>query len=169
MTAAPQIHKSCFIADSAVIMGDVTINKDCGVYPHAVIRGDQNTITIGERSNVQDCCVIHVDSTHPAIIGKEVSIGHAAMIHGATIQDTCLVGIHATILNGATIGTGSIIGAGAVVTADTIIPKHSLVLGVPAKVIKTDPLLVEKIKRNAEIYTALSRRHREKEFLYYQK
>ncbi len=155
------IHKSSFIASSAVIIGDVTIGKNCGVYPHAVIRGDENPIVIGDGSNVQDCCVIHTDAAHQVHIGKNVTIGHAAMIHGATIADDCLVGIHATILNGARIETGSIVGACALVTEEMVVPKHSLVLGIPGKIIKQDPQFVDTIRKNAEIYQKLSQKHRQ--------
>ena len=97
----PKIHKSSFIAPNAVIIGNVTIGKNCGVFPNAVIRGDENSIVIGDGSNIQDCCVIHTDAEHQVKIGKNVTIGHAAVIHGATIVDDCLIGIHATVLNGA--------------------------------------------------------------------
>lgn len=164
----PTIHPSSFIAKSAVIIGDVTIGKNCGVFPHAVIRGDQSTITIGDGSNVQDCCVIHVDSEHTVTIGKNVSIGHCAMIHGAAIEDECLIGIHATVLNGATIERGSIIGANALVTADMHVPKHSLVLGVPGKVIKQDENFLEMAQKNALTYQRLSKKHKEQSFQYYE-
>ena len=154
-----KIDKSSFIAPTAVLIGDVTIGKHCGVYPHAVIRGDQNSIEIGDGSNVQDCCVIHVNDTFPVKIGKNVSIGHLAMIHGATIEDDCLIGINATVLNGARIGSGSMIGANALVTAGVEIPKNSLVLGVPGKVIKQDEGLLEMIRYNAETYKKLSQNH----------
>ena len=153
------IDTSSFIAPSAVIIGDVSIGKNCGVYPHAVIRGDQNSIEIGDGSNIQDCCVIHVNDTFPVKIGKNVSIGHCAMIHGATIEDECLIGISATILNGAKIGSGSVIGANALITAGAEIPKNSLVLGVPGKVIKQDEGLLEMIRSNAETYKILSQKH----------
>ena len=154
-----KIDKSSFIASTAILLGDVTIGKDCGIYPHAVIRGDQNSIEIGDGSNVQDCCVIHVNNEHPVKIGKNVSIGHLAMIHGATIEDECLIGINATVLNGAKIGSGSVIGANALVTTGTEIPKNSLVLGVPGKVIKQDEGLLEMIRSNAETYKKLSQSH----------
>jgi len=155
----PTIHKSSFIAPSAVIIGDVTIGKNCGIYPHAVIRGDENSIEIGNGSNVQDCCVIHVDDTYHVKIGNDVSIGHLAMIHGAIIEDECLIGINATVLNGAKIGSGSVIGANALVTAGTEIPKNSLVIGVPGKVIKQDEGLLELIRYNAKAYKRLSKEH----------
>ena len=155
----PNVHKSSFIAPSAVIIGNVSIGKNCGVYPHAVIRGDENSIEIGDGSNVQDCCVIHVDDKYHVKIGKDVSIGHLAMIHGAIIEDECLIGISATILNGVKIGSGSIIGANALVTAGMEIPKNSLVIGVPGKVVKQDEGLLELIRYNAKEYKRLSKEH----------
>jgi len=157
----PKIHKSSFIAPNAVIIGNVTIGENCGVFPNAVIRGDENSIVIGDGSNIQDCCVIHTDAEHQVKIGKNVTIGHAAMIHGATILDDCLIGIHATVLNGARIGSGSIIGACALVTEDMVVPEHSLILGVPGKIIKQDPQFVDMIRKNAEIYQKLSQKHKQ--------
>jgi carbonic anhydrase/acetyltransferase-like protein (isoleucine patch superfamily) len=157
----PKIHKSSFIAPNAIIIGNVTIGENCGVFPNAVIRGDENSIVIGDGSNIQDCCVIHTDAEHQVKIGKNVTIGHAAMIHGATILDECLIGIHATVLNGARIGSGSIIGACALVTEDMVVPEHSLILGVPGKIIKQDPQFVDIIRKNAEIYQKLSQKHKQ--------
>jgi len=160
----PIIDKTAFIDETAVIIGNVKIGKNCGVYPNAIIRGDQNLIEIDDGSNVQDCCVIHVDSEHKAKIGRNVSIGHLAMIHGATIGDDCLIGIHATLLNGSEIGSGSIIGANALVTSDMIIPENSLVVGIPGKIIKQDEKFREKARINAEIYKKLSKKHKENLF-----
>jgi carbonic anhydrase/acetyltransferase-like protein (isoleucine patch superfamily) len=157
----PKIHKSSFIASNAVIIGNVTIGKNCSVFPNAVIRGDENSIVIGDGSNIQDCCVIHTDAEHQVKIGKNVTIGHAAMIHGATILDDCLIGIHATVLNGARISSGSIIGACALVTEDMVVPEYSLILGVPGKIIKQDPQFVDMIRKNAEIYQKLSQKHKQ--------
>ena len=157
----PKIHKSSFIDPKAVIIGNVTIEKNCGVYPNAVIRGDQNSITIGDGSNIQDCCIIHTDENHQVKIGKNVTIGHAAMIHGATILDDCLIGIHATILNGARINPGSIIGACALITENMVVPEYSLVLGIPGKIIKQDPQFIKIIRKNAEIYQNLSQKHKQ--------
>ena len=162
-----RIHKTSFIAKSAVIIGDVTIGKNCGVYPQAVIRGDENSIEIGDGSNVQDCCVIHVDKDHCVKIGKNVSIGHTAMIHGAIIGDECLIGIHATVLNGAKIGSGSIIGASALVTENMEIPKNSLVLGVPGKIVKQDESFLKETRKYAEAYKMLSQKHRQGTFMVY--
>lgn len=156
-----KIHPSSFIAPSAVIIGDVTIGKNCGVFPNAVIRGDENAIVIDEGSNIQDCCVIHTDAEHKVHIGKNVTIGHAAVVHGATISDDCLVGIHATVLNGARVGSGSIIGACGLVTENMVVPEHSLVLGIPGKVVKQDLSLVELIRKNAEEYQVLSLKHKQ--------
>ena len=157
----PEIHKSSFIAKSAVIIGKVKIGKDCGVFPHAVVRGDQNTITIDDGANVQDCCVIHTDVDHEVTIGKNVSIGHGAIVHGSAIKDDCLIGMHATIMNVAKVGSGSIIGAKALVTTDMEIPEHSLVLGVPGKIIKHDKTFREIAKKNAKTYQKISKEHLE--------
>ncbi len=157
----PIIHKSTYVDKTAVIIGNVKIGKNCGIYPHAVIRGDENSIEIDDGSNIQDCCVIHVNSEYKTKIGKNVSIGHSAMIHGATIEDDCIIGIHATVLNGAKIGRGSIIGANALVTQEMEVPENSLVLGVPGKIVKQDEKYREQARLNAETYIKLSREHKE--------
>jgi carbonic anhydrase/acetyltransferase-like protein (isoleucine patch superfamily) len=164
----PKINKSSFIAKSAVVIGNVTIGKNCGVFPNSVIRGDENSIEIGECSNIQDCCVLHVDDKHPLKIGKNVSIGHGAIVHGATVEDNCLIGINATVLDGAYIKHGSIIGANALVTVDMQVPENSLVLGVPGKIVKKDKKFVKMIVRNAKTYQQLSKYHIEKRYLHYQ-
>jgi len=159
-TLKPSIDPSSFIAPSAILIGDVRIGKNCGVYPNAVLRGDENTITIGDGSNIQDCCVIHTDADHQVRIGKNVTIGHAAMIHGATIEDDCLIGIHATALNGARIRKGSIIGACALVTENMEVPPSSLVLGLPGKIVKHDEQYINTIRENAAEYQRLSQKHK---------
>ena len=156
-----QIDSSAFIASTAVIIGDVTIGKECGVFPYAVIRGDQNSIVIDDGSNVQDCCVIHTDKDHSVRIGKNVSLGHCSMVHGAHLEDNVLVGIHATILNGAQVGTGSIIGANALVTTDMIVPPCSLVMGVPGKIKKQDTKFLKMALKNAKIYRGISKSHKQ--------
>jgi carbonic anhydrase/acetyltransferase-like protein (isoleucine patch superfamily) len=158
------IHKSSYVAPTAVLIGNVTIGKDCGVFPHAVIRGDENSIILGDGSNVQDCCVIHTDADHSVKIGKNVTIGHAAVVHGATIADDCLIGIHATVLNGANIGSGSIIGACALVPEGMVVPQNSLVLGIPGKIVKQDPSYIEMIRKNATEYRHLSLKHKQGAF-----
>ena len=156
----PKIDPSCYIASSATIIGDVTLEKNCSVYPNAVIRGDENTIKIGKRSNIQDCCVIHTDRNHTVNIGKYVTLGHGAIVHGATIEDECIIGMHATVLNGAKIGRGSIIGANALVTENMIVPENSLVVGVPGKVVKNDEKYREMAKKNAEEYLNIAERYK---------
>lgn len=163
----PEIHKSSFVAKTAVIIGDVKIGKNCGVFPNAVIRGDENSIKIDDGSNVQDCCVIHCDKEHGVNIGKNVSLGHGTVIHGATIGDNCLIGINATILNGAKIGSGSIIGANALVTTDMEVPENSLVLGVPGKIIKQDKKFIEMARSNAKTYQKIAKEHLEGKHLVY--
>jgi carbonic anhydrase/acetyltransferase-like protein (isoleucine patch superfamily) len=158
----PEIHKSSFIDKTAIIIGNVKIGKNCGVFPYAVIRGDENSIEIGDGSNIQDCCVIHCDKEHSVKIGKNVSIGHCAMVHGATIGDDCLIGIHSTVLNGAKIGSGSIIGANALVKSYMEVPENSLVVGVPGKIIKQDPEFRKQAKENAKEYMRLGREHKDK-------
>jgi len=155
----PEIHKSSFIAKTAVIIGNVKIGRNCGVFPNAVIRGDQNSIHIDNGSNVQDCCVIHTDEEHRVIIGKNVSIGHGAIVHGAFLDDDCLLGMNVTVLNGAKIGKGSIIGANTLIKTGMNIPKNSMVLGIPGKIVKQDKNFREIARRNAEIYKGLSKNH----------
>ncbi len=147
-----KVPASCFVANDAIIIGDVSMGEGCSVWFKAVIRGDQNSIEIGEGTNIQDCAVVHVDNEHPTTIGKNVSVGHGAVVHGCTIGDHVIVGMNSAILSGAKVGKGCIIGAKALVTSTMDIPDHSLVVGVPAKVIKTDEKLMEAIKGNAERY-----------------
>ena len=145
--------ESVFISPTSVIVGDITFGKNCTVWFNAVIRGDLSPIKIGENSNIQDCCVIHTESTHPVTIGNNVTIGHGAIIHGATLEDNTLIGMGAIILNGAKIGTNSIIGAGALVTEGTEIPPNSVAVGSPAKVIKSiNDKGTEMIKLSAKHY-----------------
>jgi carbonic anhydrase/acetyltransferase-like protein (isoleucine patch superfamily) len=163
----PSVHPSSYISASAVIIGDVTIGRDCGVFPHAVIRGDENKIIIDDGTNIQDCSVIHVDTSHSVRIGKNVTVGHSAVIHGAVIEDDCLIGIHATVLNGARIGSGSIIGANALVIADMKVPENSLVLGVPGKIVKQDPGFRDMNRSNAETYKSLVKRYKANQYEHY--
>ena len=165
----PKIDKSSFVAKNAVIIGNVKVGKNCGIYPCAVIRGDQNSIEIGDGSNIQDGCVIHCDEKNNVKIGKNVTIGHCAMIHGAIIEDDCLIGIHSTILNGARIRKGSIIGANSLVTSDMEIPENSLVMGVPGKIIKQDEKYKDKARLNAEIYQKLSKTHKDGKYSWFER
>ena len=150
--------KSIFIAPNATVLGEVEIGNEVSIWFGAVMRGDSDTISIGQRSNVQDNAVLHADPGFPCIIGDDCIIGHSAIVHGAKLSNNVLVGMRATILNGAEIGEYSIIGAGALVTENMKIPPFSLVMGMPAKVIK--PISEEqkiKIIKNAEAYVQLSR------------
>jgi carbonic anhydrase/acetyltransferase-like protein (isoleucine patch superfamily) len=125
-----------WVADNATVLGDVTIEEDASVWFNVVIRGDNERITIGARSNIQDGCVLHTDPGFPMVIGPDVTIGHMAMLHGCTIGAGALIGIGAIILNGAKIGEGALVGAGALVGEGKVIPPRSLVLGSPGKVVR---------------------------------
>lgn len=128
------IHESAFIAPGAIVLGDVTIEEDCGIWYHATVRAERASVRIGRGSNIQDNCVVHVDAGHTVSIGENVTVGHGAIIHGCTIGDNSLVGMGAILLNGCHIGRNCIIGAGALVTQNTVIPDNSLVLGNPGKI-----------------------------------
>lgn len=148
-----QIHDSVYIAPGAIVLGDVTIKENSSVWFHATIRGDRNHIFIGSQSNIQDNCVLHVDTQFPVEIGNGVTVGHGAILHGCKIGDNSLIGMGAILLNGATIGKNCIVGAGALVTQNTIIPDHSLVIGSPAKICRTVTKdEIENNKKNALHY-----------------
>ena len=123
-----------YIAPNATLIGGVTLGLDASVWFGAVLRGDSEPIVVGERSNIQDLCVLHTDPGFPLVIGANCTIGHQAMLHGCTIGDNCLIGIQAIVLNGARIGRNCLIGAGALVTEGMIIPDNSMVVGMPGKV-----------------------------------
>ena len=147
------IDGECFIAPNAAVIGDVKLAPDTSVWFSAVIRGDTDTLTIGARSNVQDNSVIHTDAGIPVEIGEGVTIGHGCIIHGCNIGDNTLIGMGCTILNRASIGKNCIIGAHALVTQGMEIPDNSLVLGVPAKIVRaTTEQEIERNKANAQIY-----------------
>lgn len=157
----PDIDPTAYVAKEAVVMGAVKLGPHSSVWPMCVLRGDIESIEIGEGSNVQDGTVIHLADDLPVKVGRYVTIGHQAMIHACTIEDECLIGMKATILDGAVIGHHSIVGAGAVVTKGTIIPPGSLVLGVPAKVVRTlSPEEQADIRHWAEKYVHASRAHK---------
>lgn len=160
----PHIDPSCYIHPAASVLGHVRLGAGVSVWPFASLRGDVDPIELGENSNVQDNCVIHTDHGFPVRIGRNVTLGHAAIVHGATVEDDCLIGIRAIVLNGAKIGRGSLIAAGAVVTPGTEIPPHSLVMGLPAKVVRTDPGLADSNRANAQRYVGYAERHRRGDF-----
>jgi carbonic anhydrase/acetyltransferase-like protein (isoleucine patch superfamily) len=149
-----------FVAGNATVIGDITVGNHVGIWFGAVIRADKDRIVIGDRSNIQDNCVVHTSKGFPVTIGNDVSIGHGAILHGCTINDNVLIGMGAIILNGAKIGNGSIIGAGTVVTEGKEIPPNSVVIGVPGKVVKqTDPDQHQHILNNAASYVELAREY----------
>jgi len=135
----PTKDPKTFVADGAKVIGKVTMKEYSSIWFNSVARGDVNRIEIGRYSNVQDNSVLHVADDCPTIIGDFVTVGHNCIIHGATVEDHCLIGMGAIVLNKAVIGTGSIVAAGAVVKEGQIVPPHSLVVGIPAKVIKQVP------------------------------
>ena len=152
--------KPLFVAGNATVIGNISFGKEVGIWFGAVIRADKDRITIGDRSNIQDNCIVHTSKGYPVTLGSEVSVGHGAILHGCTIQDRVLVGMGAVILNGARIGTGSIIGAGAVVTEGKDIPPNSVVVGVPGKIVKqTDAGQNQHILNNAFSYVELAREY----------
>lgn len=134
MLKTPQIEKNVFVAQGAIIRGDVTIGEHSSVWFNAVLRAETASIVIGRNTNIQDNCVLHVDAGADVRIGDQVTIGHNAVVHGCTIGDNTLIGMGAIILNHAVIGKNCIIGAGALITQNTVIPDNSLVIGNPGKV-----------------------------------
>ncbi|MDD4307488.1 MAG: gamma carbonic anhydrase family protein, partial [Thermoplasmata archaeon] len=132
----PKVHESCYVHRTAVIVGDVEIAENCGIWPNAVIRGDEAPIKIGRNSNVQDCCVIHVTTDTGTEIGENVSLGHGCVVHGATVGDNVIIGMKAVVLNRAVVGSGSVVAAGALVKEGSVIPPGSLVVGVPGKTVR---------------------------------
>ncbi len=156
----PQIDPSSYIAPSADVIGDATIGADCSIWFGTVIRADVHYIKIGNRTSIQDLSMVHVthhklddrSDGHPTIIGDDVTVGHRVMLHGCTIKNACLIGMSATILDGAVIGEESIVGAGALVTKNKVFPPRSLILGSPAKFVRE--LTSDEI---AELYGSASR------------
>ncbi|MBA3297317.1 MAG: gamma carbonic anhydrase family protein [Acidobacteria bacterium] len=131
----PRVHESAYVDDSAQVIGDVEIGPESSVWMNAVVRGDVHRIRIGSRSNIQDATVVHVmNGTHPTTIGDDVTIGHAAVVHGCTISDRVLIGMGAILLNGARVGEDSIVAAGTLVTEERDLPPRSLIMGSPGKV-----------------------------------
>ena len=156
---APQLAEGTWVADSAQIIGNVTLGENASVWFGAVLRGDTEPITIGRNSNVQDLSVLHTDVDCPLTIGDNVTIGHQVMLHGCTIGDNTLIGIQAVVLNRAKIGRNSIVGAGAVVTEGKEFPDNSLIVGAPAKAIRLlDDAATAKLLQRAQHYVENSRR-----------
>ena len=157
----PAIHDSAWVADSAAVMGNVTLSEDSSVWFGVVIRGDTETITVGKGANIQDNSVLHADHGMPLVIGENVTVGHQVMLHGCTVGDGSLIGIGAIVLNGAKIGKNSLVGAGALVTEGKEFPDGCMILGSPAKAVRqlTDAQ-IEGLKMSAQHYIDNARRYK---------
>jgi carbonic anhydrase/acetyltransferase-like protein (isoleucine patch superfamily) len=159
---AGTVGADVFLAPNATVLGEVTLGNRVGIWFGAVVRADKDRIAIGADSNVQDNCVIHCSAGRPVTIGREVSVGHGAILHGCTIGDRVLVGMGAVVLNGAVVGEDSLIGAGAVVTEGAQIPSGSVVVGVPGRIAKqTTGEQRAHIRKNAASYVELAKRYRD--------
>ncbi|MEU1031746.1 gamma carbonic anhydrase family protein [Streptomyces mirabilis] len=158
----PRVDPEAFTAPTSVVIGDVTLHAGASVWYGAVLRADFGPIVIGADSNIQDNCTLHVDPGFPITVGERVSVGHNAVVHGATVEDDCLIGMGATVLNGAVIGAGSLVAAQALVPQGMQVPPGSLVAGVPAKVKR--PLTEEErqgLTLNGTFYVDLAKTHKE--------
>ena len=157
LAKTPDTARANWVAANATVVGDVTLGARSSVFYGAVLRGDIARIVVGEGSNIQDNCVVHLADDLDAIIGNWVTVGHSAIIHACVIEDECLIGMGATVLDGARVGARSIVGAGAVVTPRTVIPPGSMVLGAPAKVVRALSEQEQKdLRAWAEKYTHVS-------------
>lgn len=157
----PQVHESAWVADSAQVIGAVTLESDASVWFGAVLRGDTETLRIGKGSNVQDGSVLHADVGQPLTVGESVTVGHQVMLHGCAIGDGSLIGIQAVVLNGARIGRYCLVGAGSLVTEGKEFPDGSMIMGSPARVVRQlTPEQIEGLKRSAASYMENARRFR---------
>jgi carbonic anhydrase/acetyltransferase-like protein (isoleucine patch superfamily) len=158
---SPRVHETAWVADTAVLIGEVDLDVEASTWFGAVLRGDNEIIAVGSRSNIQDNAVLHTDRGFPLSIGDGCTIGHKAMLHGCTIGENTLVGMGATILNGARIGSNCLIGANALVTEGKVIPDNSLVVGAPGKVVRLlDESAIARLRRSAETYVEKVRLYR---------
>ena len=158
---SPQLGPGAWVADSAQVIGEVVMGPDASVWFGAVVRGDTESIRIGRNSNIQDLSVLHADLGKPLEIGDNVTVGHQVMLHGCTIGDNSLIGIQSVVLNGARIGRNCIVGAGSVVTEGKEFPDNSLIIGSPAKVVRTlDDAAAKKLAESAEHYVGNASRFR---------
>ena len=158
--AKPRVEPSAFVHDSAELIGAVSVAKDASIWPGSVLRGDVDRIVVGERSNIQDLTVIHCRHGRPTIVGRGVTVGHRVILHGARIGDLCLIGMGAIVME-AEIGRETLVAAGALVLAGMRVPPRSLVMGSPAKVVRTlKPAEIAGLRRSAAEYVKLARSHR---------
>lgn len=156
----PTVDDSAWIAPNATLIGNVTLGPESSVFYGSVLRGDTDAIVLGARSNLQDNVVVHCDTGIPTTIGSGVSVGHGAVVHGCTVENDCLIGMNATIMNGAVIGAESLVAGGAVVLEGAVFPPRSLIAGVPAKLrreLSDDDIAA--VRANADHYVELSRAH----------
>jgi carbonic anhydrase/acetyltransferase-like protein (isoleucine patch superfamily) len=155
------VDPSAFIAPGAVVLGDVRLGREASVWYGTVIRGDTAPIRIGDETNIQDLSVVHADADAPCTIGNRVGVGHRAILHGCAVEDECLVGMGAVLLNHVRVGRGSVIGAGALLPEGMVVPAGSLVLGIPARVVRpVDRELAARIESTWRHYLELARAHR---------
>jgi carbonic anhydrase/acetyltransferase-like protein (isoleucine patch superfamily) len=155
------VHPTAFVAPTASVLGDVTLGPRASVWYGAVLRGDMAPIVVGEASNLQDGAIVHVDAGKPARIGARVGVGHRALLHGCTVEDDCLIGMASVLLNDVHVGTGSVVAAGAVLPEGMRVAPGSVVMGVPARVVRpVDPELRARIQHTWEHYVAEAQRHR---------
>jgi carbonic anhydrase/acetyltransferase-like protein (isoleucine patch superfamily) len=158
--ASPEFAPECWAASTAVLIGRVRLKREASVWFGAVLRADDELIEIGERSNVQDNCVFHVDPGYPLTVGDDCTIGHHAMVHGCTIGSNTLIGMCATVLNGARIGRNCLIGANALITENKVIPDNSVVMGAPGRIVRqTDETGARALAQTAGLYVARWRRY----------
>jgi carbonic anhydrase/acetyltransferase-like protein (isoleucine patch superfamily) len=159
-TPTPQIDPTAFIAPGAVVLGDVTVGAKSSIWYNAVVRGDTEAIRIGNETNVQDLCCLHADPGFPCTLGNRVTVGHGAIVHGATVEDDVLVGMKAVIMNGARIGTGSLVAVGALVLEGMQVPPGSVVMGSPARIKRQlSEQDIARIRHAAEHYVAAAKRN----------
>lgn len=157
----PSIHPTAFIAETALVMGDVTLEEESSVWYTSVLRGDMAPIRLGARSNLQDGTIVHVDEGVPCTIGSQVGVGHRAILHGCTVEDDCLIGMGSILLNRVVVGRGSVIGAGALLPEGMVVPPGSLVLGMPGKVVRpVSAELSERIAQTWRHYVWQAQQHR---------
>jgi carbonic anhydrase/acetyltransferase-like protein (isoleucine patch superfamily) len=157
-----------YIAPGAIVLGDVQLSRGVSVWYNSVLRGDVERISIGEDTNIQDLSMIHADEGAPCVVGSRVTVGHRVILHGCIVEDECLIGMGAILLNRVRVGAGSVIGAGAVVVEGTVVPPRSLVLGIPGRVIRAvDETAAARIELSWRHYVAQAQRHRSGAFKLY--
>jgi carbonic anhydrase/acetyltransferase-like protein (isoleucine patch superfamily) len=161
----PSIHPSAFIASTAAVMGDVTVGAESSVWYGAVLRGDMAAILIGSQTNLQDGTIVHVDEGVPCRVGSRVGVGHRVILHGCTVEDDCLIGMGSVLLNEVQVGAGSVVAAGAVLPERMQVPPRSLVMGVPARIVRpVDDRLARRIAETWAHYVEQARAHRAGQF-----